>query len=72
MASNIEVPAIPAVNNAKTASLPSVVTLKVKRTTWPQSEERQFLVICAENAIAEQLDNCVTSAGVSTLYFSYS
>ena len=26
-------------------------------------------VICAENTIAEQLDNCVTSAGVSTVLF---
>ena len=40
-----------------------------KTTTWPQAEERHFLVICAENTIAEQFDNCVTSAGVSTVLF---
>ena len=40
-----------------------------KTTTWPQAEERHFLVICAENTIAEQLDNCITSAGVSTVLF---
>jgi hypothetical protein len=48
---------------------------KPKRTTWTSAEEKQFLVICAESAIADQLDKCVTSAGVSplaracTLYF---
>ena len=28
-------------------------------------------VICAENTIAEQFDNCVTSAGVSTVLFKF-
>ena len=28
---------------------------KAKRTTWPESEKRHFLVICAENTIAEQV-----------------
>jgi hypothetical protein len=40
---------------------------KPKRTTWTSAEEKQFLVICAESAIADQLDKCVTSAGVSPL-----
>ena len=26
-----------------------------KRTTWPEAEERQFLVICAENAISARI-----------------
>ena len=42
---------------------------KAKRTTWPESEKRHFLVICAENIIAEQLDRFVTSAGVITVLF---
>ena len=42
---------------------------KGKRTTWPQAEERHFLVICADNTITEQLDNCVKSSGVSTVLF---
>ena len=39
---------------------------KAKRTTWEPAEEKQFLVICIESAIADQLDQCVTSAGVSS------
>ena len=30
-------------------------TSKAKRTTWPQAKERQFLVICAENAISARI-----------------
>ena len=30
-------------------------TPKAKRTTWPQAKERQFLVICAENAISARI-----------------
>ena len=30
-------------------------TPKAKRTTWPQADERRFLVICAENAISARI-----------------
>ena len=31
-------------------------------------EEKEFLLICKERAIAEELDNCVTGTGVSYFY----
>ncbi|KAJ7394536.1 hypothetical protein OS493_000351 [Desmophyllum pertusum] len=34
-----------------------------QRNTWPSVEEKEFLIICRKMAIAEQLDNCVTTAG---------
>ena len=39
--------------------------LKVKRNTWSIAEEKYFLLLCKEKAIADLLDKCVTSAGVS-------
>ena len=36
-----------------------------KRNTWTTTEEKEFLLICKERAIADELDNCVTGAGVS-------
>ena len=30
-------------------------TPKAKRTTWSQAEERQFLLMCAENAISARI-----------------
>ncbi len=40
---------------------------KPKRTMWTSADEKQFLVICAESAIPDQLDKCVTSPRVSPL-----
>ena len=40
-------------------------TPAAKRNTWTTTEEKEFLLICKERAIAEELDNCVTGAGVS-------
>ena len=39
--------------------------LKAKRNTWSIAEEKDFLLLCKEKAIAGFLDKCVTSAGVS-------
>ncbi|XP_068686700.1 uncharacterized protein [Montipora foliosa] len=36
-----------------------------QRNSWTLVEEKEFLILCREWAIAEQLDNCVTSAGGS-------
>ena len=38
--------------------------LKAKRKTWSIAEEKDFLLLCKEKAIADLLDKCVTSAGV--------
>lgn len=68
MASNVEeaIAEIPVDVKTQIDSIPTLARPKNKRSTWAQSEEKHFLIICGENAIAEQLDNCVTSAGVST------
>ena len=39
--------------------------LKAKRNTWSIVEEKDFLLLCKEKAIADLLDKCVTSAAVS-------
>ena len=52
MASN-EAPTAINVQVEMNVAVPS--TPKAKRTTWPQAEERQFLVICAENAISARI-----------------
>ena len=52
MASN-EAPTASNVQVEMNVAVPS--TPKAKRTTWPQAEERQFLVICAENAISARI-----------------
>ena len=52
MASN-EAPTASDVQVEINVTVPS--TPKAKRTTWPQAEERQFLVICAENAISARI-----------------
>ena len=41
------------------------------RNTWNYIEEKQFLQVCKEFPIAEELDNCVTSAGVSCLSYLF-
>ena len=38
---------------------------KASRNTWSCSEEKELLQICKETKLREELDNCVTSAGVS-------
>ena len=45
--------------------LASSLPLKAKRNTWFIAEEKDFLLLCKEKAIADLLDKCVTSAGVS-------
>ena len=37
-----------------------------KKRMWSVAEEKQLLTICSDIEIAEQLDNCVTSASVSS------
>jgi len=39
--------------------------LKAKRNTWSLAEEKDFLLLCKERAIADLLDKCMTSAGAS-------
>ena len=39
--------------------------LKAKRNTWSIAEEKDFLLLCKEKAIADLLGECVTSAGAS-------
>ena len=39
--------------------------LKAKRNSWSIAEEKDFLLLCKEKAIADLLYKCVTSAGVS-------
>ena len=36
-----------------------------QRNSWTLVEEKEFLILCRELAIAEQLDNCVTSTSLS-------
>ena len=52
MASN-EAPTASNVHVEMNIAVPS--TPKTKRTTWPQAEERQFLVLCAENGISARI-----------------
>ena len=52
MASN-EAPTASNVQVEMNVAVPS--TPKAKRTTWPEAEERQFLVICAENVISARI-----------------
>lgn len=39
-----------------------------QRNSWTLVEEKEFLILCRELTIAEQLDNCVTSAGNEEVY----
>ena len=39
--------------------------LNATRNTWSIAEKKDFLLLCKEKAIADLLDKCVTSAGVS-------
>ena len=39
-----------------------------QRNFWTLVEEKEFLILCRKLAIAEQLDNCVTSAGVKVIF----
>ena len=42
----------------------------VKRTKWSATEEKQFLILCRDKAIAEMLDNtCLTTVCVSMIFF---
>ena len=42
------------------------LAVKGKRNTWSIAEETEdFLLLCKEKAIADLLDKCLTSAGVS-------
>ena len=68
MASNEEVEELDTETNvtAETNKKKRFKPQKAKRTAWEPAEEKQFLVICAESAIADQLDQCVTFAGVSS------
>ena len=52
MASN-EAPTAINVQVEMNVAVPS--TPKAKRTTWPQADERRFLVICAKNAISARI-----------------
>ena len=54
-------PVIPAI---KMASQSASKTPTRQRNSSTLVEEKEFLILCRELAIAEQLDNCVTSAGV--------
>ena len=52
----------------KMASQSDSKTPTKQRNPWT-SVEKEFLILCRELAIAEQLDNCVTSAGVTYFLF---
>ena len=41
------------------------LAVKGKRNTWSIAEEKDFLLLCKEKAIADLLDKFVTSAGVT-------
>ena len=45
---------------------------KGKKNVWSSAEEEDFLLLCKEKQIADLLDKCVTSAGVSRSLFKYS
>ena len=45
---------------------------KGKKNVWSSAEEKDFLLLCKEKQIADLLDKCVTSAGVSRSLFKYS
>ena len=39
--------------------------VKGQKNIWSLAEEKDFWLLCEEKAIADLLDKCVTSAGVS-------
>ena len=43
-----------------------------KKNVWSSAEEKDFLLLYKEKQIADLLDKCVTSAGVSRSLFKYS
>ena len=45
---------------------------KGKKNVWSSAEEKDFLLLYKEKQIADLLNTCVTSAGVSRSLFKYS
>ena len=55
---------IPSVSGVSAVSSEPCETKKSSRNIWKGGEEKEFLTLCKELKIAEELDMCLTSAGV--------
>jgi len=38
------------------------------RNSWQYTEEKEFLEICKEQRVMDELDSCITSVGISEMF----